>query len=238
MINSQVPQSLLRNTLLTPPSILEILTNLSSPLIKYSTIFDRELIEQEKPRNSIASTNKTLIAFEGIRLFDNEEILEVQRQHIITLLTPFFIVGVFLISGISLLFSFFNSKYSFEFSYFPSALLFTAAFISFIQIFIIYTFMSWFYQFYIITSKRLIHVCFFRVGGFHLDEVFHHQTKPLEIDRHPQNFILDLLGIEDLYIYFQRFERPEPFVFKTPKDHIRLGELLENHSLKRQENEH
>jgi hypothetical protein len=238
MINPQMTQSLLRNALLTPPSLFEILTDLSSiDLIRHPTIFGSESAEEVK-QGSVLSTNKSLLAFDGIKLFDNEEIFEVQRQHIITLLTPFFVVAVFLISGISLLFSFFHSKYFFESFYFSSALLFTAAFISFIQIFIIYTFMSWFYQFYIITSKRLIHVCFFRVGGFHLDEVFHRQTTPLEIDRHPQNFILDLLGIEDLYVYFQRFERPEPFIFKTPKDHIKLGELLENHSLKRQANEY
>ena len=73
---------------------------------------------------------------------------------------------------------------------------------------------------------------FFRVGGFHLDEVFHDQTNPLEIDRHPQNFLLDLFGIEDLYVYFHRLERPEPFVFKTPANHLRIGELLESHCLR------
>lgn len=134
MINPQMPQSLLRKALLTPPSVLEILTDLSSThLIRHSTVFDTEHIEEVKP-SSISSTNKLLMAFKGIKLFDNEEILEVQRQHVIILLTPFFVVAFFLIFGISLLFFFFHSKYFFEFSYFLSSLLLTATFISFIQV--------------------------------------------------------------------------------------------------------
>lgn len=182
-----------------------------------------------------AESNKQAISSVGIKLFNNEEVLEVQRQHKITLLMPVFLIGVFIFAAISLLTIFLNSQYIVNPNYFFIIVFSICAFLSFTQIFTLYTFLSWFYQFYIITDKRLISVHYFRVGGFHLDEVFHTKTNPLEIDRHPQNFLLDLLGIEDLYVYFQRFERPEPFIFKAPENHIKIGELLENHSLKKED---
>lgn len=166
----------------------------------------------------------------GIKLFPNEEVLDVQRKHKITLLFPFFLNGIFVVIASLSIIMLFNSGSANAFLW--AMLSVVGLFFSFIQIFATYTFLYWYYQFYIITNKRLIHVCFFRIGGFHLDEVFHEQTNPLEIDSRPQSFILDLLGIEDIYVYFSRFERPEPFVFRSPKDHVKIEEILEDHSLR------
>lgn len=173
----------------------------------------------------------------GIKLFPHEQVLEVQRKHKITLLFPFFIDAIFIIIAIVLTAIFVNSLYQSALTYLWIALPIIAMSLSFIQIFAAYTFLHWFYQFYVVTNKRLIHVCFFRIGGFHLDEVFHEQANPLEIDSRPQNFIMDLLGIEDLFVYFSRFERPEPFIFKSPQNHTKIEEILENHSLEMERNE-
>ena len=110
-------------------------------------------------------------------------------------------------------------------------LLLSLALLSLLSTFAVYTFMRWFYQFYIITSKRLIHIHYFRVGGFHLDEVFYLQTKPTEVERHPQNFLLDFLGIEDVFVFFKNLERTVPFTFNMPPDSGKIEKLLEERLL-------
>lgn len=176
--------------------------------------------------------------FKGIKLFPEEEILDIQRQHVIALILPLSIVILFIFIIIGIVAgAFYYSKYIGELIIAVSAVLFAAVSVTFLLAFSIYIFMQWYYQFYIFTNKRLIHVHFFRIGGFHLDEILHERTEPLEIDREPQNFILDFLGIEDVYVYFHRFERPEPFIFKMPSDSARIEELLEDHLLKRSNKE-
>lgn len=178
-------------------------------------------------------TSKSFNAeFRGIKLFPQEEVLDIQRQHLIALLIPLSAVISLIIAVVGILMALFRYwGYIEDPLIFITAILGVTAAFTFLLAFSTYIFLHWFYMFYIITNKRLMHVHFFRIGGFHLDEVLHERTDPLEIDREPKNFFLDFLGIEDIYVYFHRFERPEPFIFETPEDSNRIEELLEEHLL-------
>lgn len=172
--------------------------------------------------------------FTGLKLFPAEEILDVQREHwlivVITLVFIFLLMVSILISlPILLTGAFFDQR----------AILITVLFFSILVIssllnLAIYSFLQWYYQFYIITTKRMAHIHYFRFGGFHLDEVFHRQTSPSEIHKHPENFLFDFLNIEDVYVYFKRLERPEPFIFKVPQDADVIEELLESYTLQKE----
>ncbi len=169
--------------------------------------------------------------FKGLQFFPEEEVLDVQRQHVATLIIPLMLIifSIFLTIGfVAGLFYFQGTQ---ESAYVIFLLPLTAAVLSLLSMFVIYLFMRWFYQFYIITSKRLIHIHYFRIGGFHLDEVFYLQTKPTEMERRPQNFFLDFLGIEDVSVYFKNLERTIPFVFNAPPDSAKIEALLEKHLL-------
>ncbi len=176
---------------------------------------------------------KDLKDFSGLKLFPGEEILNIQREHWVAVFIPLLLI-ISGILGIASLLSFYGfSKYTQQMELLVISIALAAIAASFLLSLATHIYLFWYYQFYIITSKRLVHVHFFRIGGFHLDEVFHEQTSPLEIDRNPQNFILDFLGIEDIYVYFHRYERPEPFIFKMPQDVNIIEDILEGYMIKK-----
>ncbi len=165
----------------------------------------------------------------GIQFFPNEEVVYVHREHEIVLLFP----AIGILSAVFLTISFVSVAIRFHYIqnlfYVILMLLLALAFLSLLSTIAVYIFMQWFYQFYIITSKRLIHIHYFRVGGFHLDEVFYLRTRPTEVERNPQNFLLDFLGIEDVSVYFKNLERTVPFVFNAPPDSAKIEALIEKH---------
>lgn len=169
--------------------------------------------------------------FKGIQFFPEEEVLDVQRPHVITLIIPLSAIVFFIFLTVGFVFSLFYFQEVQGTVYVVFLLPLVAAVLSMLSMFAIYLFMRWFYQFYIITSKRLIHIHYFRIGGFHLDEVFYLQTKPTEVERQPQNFFFDFLGIEDISVYFKNLERTIPFVFNAPPDSNKIEALLEEHLL-------
>lgn len=94
-------------------------------------------------------------------------------------------------------------------------------------VFTTYVFLFWYYQFYIITNKRIVHRRHFTLGGRHMDEVFIDATPIREIVRMAPNPFFDLLHLEDVYVHFQRLERPDPFIFKTPMEPRVVERIME-----------
>lgn len=176
----------------------------------------------------IGSNGKNI---KGLQLSPNEEVFYIQREHVIVLLFPAVIIVLAAFLIISFALAAVHFQYIQDLFYLTLMLLFSLALLSLLSTFAVYTFMRWFYQFYIITSKRLIHIHYFRIGGFHLDEMFYLRSRPTEIERHPQNFLLDLLGIEDIFVHFKNLERTIPFIFETPPDPDQIEKLLEEHLL-------
>lgn len=173
-----------------------------------------------------------LESFTGIKLFPGEQVLDVQREHWLIVALPI-AISFSCIAFIAVCLILIITTNFFDQSFIISTIFLSIAAMSFLINFSMQTFMKWFYQFYVITSKRLAHIHYFRFGGFHLDEIFHQQITPLEIDKNPQNFIFDFIGIEDVYVYFRRLERPEPFVFRVPQNAEIIEELLERHTLQK-----
>lgn len=167
---------------------------------------------------------------ELIKLLPGEKILCLQRQHFVALLFPM-LVPIITVAVLFILLFLYQSAVEF----FPISAVMQLAVVltmfSFLLVFETFTFMRWYYQFYIITSKCLLHIHFFRIGGYHFDEVFLEKTPIREIDKNAPNAFYDLFDIDDVYVHFQRLERPEPFIFVTPKDPQVIENLLEEGGL-------
>ncbi len=166
---------------------------------------------------------------QGIQFFPNEETFYVRREHIIVLFFPTAVIILAALLTVGFVLAALRFQYIQEPFYLILVLLFSLALFCLLSTFAVFIFMRQFYQFYIITSKRLIHIHYFRIGGFHLDEVFYLRTRPTEVERHPKNFLLDFLGIEDVLVYFKNLERTVPFIFETPADSDKIEKLLEEH---------
>jgi len=78
-----------------------------------------------------------------------------------------------------------------------------------------------------------VHRRHFTFGGRHIDEVFLEATPVKEIVRDASNPVFDLLGLEDVYVYFQRLERPEPFIFIKPEDPRAIEVIMERAAVKK-----
>ena len=95
-----------------------------------------------------------------------------------------------------------------------------------------FNFMTWYYQFYIITNRALLHRHFFTIGGFYSDAVFLDEIHQQEIIRQPPNFIYDFLRVQDVYVYFHKLEREEPFIFQAPNNAQEIEDLLQDLTIK------
>lgn len=184
--------------------------------------------------------------FSIIRCAEGEKILCVQRQHLLALIFPMIgqiIATVFIL--FSLIFIFYSLVGLFPFTLSGSTLIayFTLAAISILLVILTFTFMTWYYHFYIITNKAIIQRNSFRMAGFYSESVMLNQMHQQRMERDSTNLIYDFLKIQDLYVYFHKLEREEPFVFKTPEDAQLLEDLLQeliikpNHTQEPKKNE-
>lgn len=171
--------------------------------------------------------NKTITksSFDDIiRLQPNEKILVVQRQHLITLFTPFFfILIIFIFSLVGL----FAIQYQSYFSI-PNLLIWDVLIvvICFLTTFGIFSYLYWYYQFYVITDKCILHRHFFRLGGHHSEEVFLDTSPEREIKRSASNFVYSLLDVEDVQVSFQRPGLGD-FIFEAPENPQQIEDILE-----------
>ncbi|QQG40468.1 MAG: hypothetical protein HYV37_02755 [Candidatus Levyibacteriota bacterium] len=92
----------------------------------------------------------------------------------------------------------------------------------------LYTFLSWYYQFYIVTNKSIVHKRFFRISGFYSEVIFLEQIHQQEIDRSPSNLLYDYLRIENVTVRFHKLERDEPFFFKTPENAQEIEDAIQS----------
>lgn len=92
----------------------------------------------------------------------------------------------------------------------------------------LYAFLSWYYQFYIVTNKAIIHKRFFRIAGFYSEVIFLEQMHQQEIDRSPSNLLYDYLRIENVTIRFHKLQREDPFIFKNPENAQVIEDAIQN----------
>lgn len=173
----------------------------------------------------------TKSSFEDIiRLQPNEKILVVQRQHLITLFTPFFYILIIFVFSLVGLFSIQIQSYF----TIPEVLIWDilVVVVCFLTTFGIFSYLYWYYQFYIITNKCILHRHFFRLGGHHSEEVFLETSPEREIKRAASNFLYSLLDIENVEVSFQRPGIGD-FVFEAPENPQEIEDILEKISYER-----
>lgn len=174
---------------------------------------------------------KNLKDFPIIRVSEGEEILCVQRQHPIVLFNQMFLLSILLLLiPITILLTTFSLS-----DIFPNILnqpvLISYIMLAALSAFLIselYVFMNWYYQFYIITNKAIIHRQSFRIFGPFSESVYGENMHIQDIARSSPNIIYDLLKIQDVYVYFHKLEREEPFIFRTPQDAQVIDDLLQD----------
>lgn len=172
-----------------------------------------------------------LVDFPIIRCVDGEKILLVQRQHPIVLLSKMILqIILFLLIPAAFIFvgyalpniAFFNLNSSTLFIY----IILTS--VSVLLVVEIFTFMTWYYYFFIITNKEIVEKYCFRILGPYSESVFGEHMHVQDIARQSPNLIYDFLKIQDVLVYFHKLEREEPFVFRTPQNSQEIEDLIEN----------
>lgn len=169
---------------------------------------------------------KHLKSLDIISLITGEHVINIQRQHWIVLIVPMifdilFVVVLFFVSLAVLQPQLPLFEYRLVVGY---LVLFCLSFLFIVNT---YIFMDWYYTFYIITTKRLIHARYFRLGGTYSEEVFLEGNTIRELDRTASNPIYDFFDIEDVAVYFKELEVHEPFVFKAPSDSRIVKHIIE-----------
>ena len=180
-------------------------------------------------QKSTAKKRKRLKDYEIVKCVPGEKILTVQRQHPIILLaqiasqtflalafiaTTFFFLSYFHILNVSFL------------NYTLVSYIILAVASSFL-LFTTYSFFSWYYRFYIITNKAILHRYSFRIGGEYSETVYADKMHVQDIDRISSNLLYDILRIQDVYVQFQTLEREKPFVFVAPENAQEIDDLIQ-----------
>lgn len=174
---------------------------------------------------------KPLEDFPIIKCAQGETILCVQRQHPIVLIAPMvlpIISSIIVLSILIFIPRFLPQTLPFPF-YNPT--LITYIILTIIAaVFLVetFTFMTWYYQFYIITNKAIVHRYCFRIAGAYSEAVFAEKMHVQDIVRNPPNIIYDFLKIQNVEVYFHKLEREEPFVFKTPGNAQGIEDLIQD----------
>ncbi|HSX40546.1 MAG TPA: hypothetical protein VLF68_02940 [Candidatus Saccharimonadales bacterium] len=188
-----------------------------------------------KTKEKILFTHKIhpLEHFGALQLFPNETIRIVQRQHWVVLIVPFLVL-VLILASVSFLISLvLQNAHILPLSQLHEMSTYTiVTLLCIVLVAGVFIFMRWYFQFYIITNKRLLHIHFFRIGGYYMEEVFLEKLLECEVDSKASNFIYDLLGIEDVYIHFGNIEHNEPFVFEAPSNAQKIEYIVNEHSIK------
>lgn len=164
-----------------------------------------------------------------VKCSPGEKILNVQRQHPVAIAITLAIHLLITFLVLLILFLVYINAANFN-TPFSSRIV-----ISFITLSVIcaslllatYNFLFWYYRFYIITNKCIIHRHSFRIGGEYTETVYGEKMHVQDIDRVSTNFFYYLLRIQDVYVYFHRLEREEPFIFESPNDAQKIDDIIQ-----------
>ena len=175
------------------------------------------------------SREKRLEEFPVIKPGVGEKILCVQRKHPIALANAI-IQQLFILLSILILILFTASFLQTTLTIRTTTWVVSAYMVLFavclFSVSLIYIFMNWYYEFYIITNRSILHRNCFRLAGPYSDIVYIDKMHLREITRVPPNILYDFLKIEDVHLYFQKMQQEEPFIFKTPSDAQTIEDLV------------
>lgn len=174
--------------------------------------------------------NRKLEDYPIIKIASGEKILYMERQHPISYLAPMLTRITFAV--FLLLLSIYLPQFAnIMTSYIATPTLIAYLVLTIISVFFlieIFSFLSWYYHIYIITNKALIQRFCFRIVGEFSEAVFGEKMHVQDVVRLPSNIIYDFLKIQDVYVYFHKQEREDPFVFTTPQDAQRIEDIIQD----------
>ena len=153
-----------------------------------------------------------------------EKLILAQRKHWYSFVFPLSILAFIAfasIIGLIVLSSIFTSYIELLIA---SALFIAIAAATFIGKLII----DWYFNFYVITSKKIVEVSYRPVTSRHTNEILIDQVKCTEIDTRVDGIIHELLDIGDVIITFDRPTHQEEFVLADMSDPKKIESNLEN----------
>lgn len=153
-----------------------------------------------------------------------EQLILVQRKHWYSFVFPILIlsfIDIASITGLIILSSIFPSYIQLLLSF---ALFIAIVAATFIGKFIV----DWYFNFYVITSKKIIEVSYKPLTSRHTNEILLDQVKCTEIDTRVDGIIHELLDIGDVIITFDRPTRQEEFVLTDMSNPKKIESNLEN----------
>ena len=164
----------------------------------------------------------------NMKLLPGEKIYTIQRKHPISMILPL-AAGVAVVAILIVTFTIIFWLYAVV-----SPLFFINVMLIILSLLIVFTtsnVLYWFYQFYVITNKRILHVHFFQIQGKLSDEMFFTANTKIKVSRAATNLIYNILNVEDISIEFRRDVHREPFIIQAPSHPREIEEVLENLSM-------
>lgn len=187
------------------------------------------LIDFKEEKGDMGKEKRRLEDFPIVKYAPGEKILNAQRQHSITFILPFIYQAISAIFVLLLVFffSFYVKNINLNFSSIVVTSYVVLVVVCTFSLFATFNFLSWFFRFYIITNKAIIHRHCFRIGGEYSETVYADKMHVQDVDRVAINVVYDYLKIQDVYVYFHKLEREEPFVFRTPANAQKIDDLIQ-----------
>lgn len=124
--------------------------------------------------------------------------------------------------------SIFTLFFLFRLSFFPFTLFLSIAIgivvlaLSLITKFIV----DWYYHLYVVTTRKILEVCYSPLSSYKINDVLLDQVKCTEIDTRTNGILNELIDMGDITITFDRPTHQEEFVFTDIQDPKGMGIFL------------
>ncbi|HEY4033761.1 MAG TPA: hypothetical protein VGL94_07355 [Ktedonobacteraceae bacterium] len=160
----------------------------------------------------------------NMKLLRGEKIYTIQRKHPVSMILPL-AAGVAIIAMLVVTFTIMFWLYPVVSPlFFINVMLLM---LSLLIVFVMSSVMYWFYQFYVITNKRIQHFHFFQVQGKLSVEMFFTANTKIKVSRAATNLIYSILNVEDIAIEFRHDIHKEPFIIRAPNYPREIEEILD-----------
>lgn len=172
-------------------------------------------------------SNEDLIKKELQRFFTipKEEIVLLKRQHVFNLLLPLVIISLLGTSIASLLL-----YLLFLFSSFWTVLIPALGLVLAMGLFFAgKNITEWNFHWYVVTSRKVIEICYIPLTTFYVNDILLDQVKTTEIDIRADGILNELLDMGDINITFDRPTRQEGFYLRSIRSARQIGMFLTNY---------
>lgn len=175
------------------------------------------------------STPRTDLSYQECLRFltmPHEQLLFAQRKHWIVLVMPYVLLVL-------------TSAFFFTFTYFffvqllhtvGLAILMTSFIVTLSLFLAIKLYVDWFYQIYIVTSRKIVEVDSFPLFSHVINDLLLDQVRITEIDTETHGLAYQLFDIGDVKIDYDRYSHGGEFILRDIRDPDKVGQIL-SHAL-------